>query len=226
LSLCSSSRIFFRIVPYWYGYVFIIPVVLLAAYVFFEWLPSRNVYGRGTANAWLGVFGAIAVSGLVLAHQNYAHVFPVETPRGVYFDTSEARATAYEALLEHLKRRGARELVVLPEGVALNYLSAIPTPLWQYSFTPIDVVGREERYVNELAARRPQFIVLQPRDMTDFGYRTFGDDYGRNIMEWLRANYAIEARFGPVLLLRPATKPKETPLPGSPSVQAPAPSRK
>jgi hypothetical protein len=202
VSLCASSRIYFSIVPSWYGFVFITPVVVLMVYVFFEWLPRRGVYRRELAVAWLLPFLVVAVSGLLAARAAYAHAEPVATKRGTYDDTWPERAQSVSALLRHLDRAGARELVVMPEGLAINYLAGVRTPLRRQTFTPVEIAGEEASIVAELEAKPPEYVAIVPRDVHEFGYRGFGVDYGREIVTWLRRHYVLEARFGAIVLLR------------------------
>ena len=53
LSLCATSRIFLNLTPVWYGFVFILPVLLLIVYVLFAWLPERGVYAREASLFWM-----------------------------------------------------------------------------------------------------------------------------------------------------------------------------
>jgi hypothetical protein len=207
LSLCGTSRIFLNLTPVWYGFVFILPVLLLIAYVLFEWLPERGVYSRQSALLWLPLIVAICVSGLATAHVTYDGGQRVVTPRGTYYDLSPPRAQSVGALLEHLHRGGARELVVMPEGLTLNYLAQVRTPLRYQTFTPAEIAGSERPIVEELAAKRPQYVAIVPRDLREFGSRGFGVDYGREIVAFLRANYDVEGRFGEIVLLRVRTPP-------------------
>ncbi|HKR63772.1 MAG TPA: hypothetical protein VJZ00_08570 [Thermoanaerobaculia bacterium] len=216
-SLCASSRIWLNVTPAWYGFVFVIPVVVLIVYVLFAWLPERGVYSRRASLAWAPLFVLLAASGLYAAHVSYRDAVPVTTPRGVYYDRSPERAAAMRALLPRLR---GRELVVMPEGLAINYLAKAHTPLRYQTFTPVEIIGEERAIVAELNARQPRSVLLVPRDTREFGYRGFGIDYGREIASWLRARYVVEARFGAMVLL--SSRP-ETPRPRSPSARTPAP---
>lgn len=203
LSLCGTSRIFLNVTPVWYGFVFIVPVLLLIAYVLFAWLPERGVYARESAALWLPLIIAICASGLVAAHVAYADGHRVTTARGTFYD-----ATAWhDRLLQHLRRNHARELVVMPEGLALNYLGEIPTPLRHHTFTPAEMADSEAAIVAELARKRPQYVAIVARDLSEFGNKALGVDYGREITAFLRANYDVEQRFGEIVLLRVRTRP-------------------
>jgi hypothetical protein len=207
LSLCGTSRIFLNLTPVWYGFVYILPVLLLIAYVLFAWLPERGVYAREAALLWIPLIVAICASGLVTAHRTYADGYPVATPRGMYYDVSPSRGRAVAALLEHLRRSNARELVVMPEGLGLNYLANVRTPLRHQTFTPAEIAGAEAPVVAELASKRPRYVAIVMRDVREFGSRGFGVDYGREIFAFLRANYVVEQRFGEIVLLRVRTRP-------------------
>jgi hypothetical protein len=207
LSLCGTSRIFLNLTPVWYGFVFMLPVLLLIVYVLFAWLPERGVYAREDTAFWLPVIMGICTSGLVAAHVSYAEGYRVTTQRGTYYDVSPLRGQSVAALLEHLRRVEARELVVMPEGLGLNYLAKVPTPLRYQTFTPVEIAGAEGPIVAELAAKRPQYVAIVPRDVREFGYAGLGVDYGREIIAFLRANYTVEQRFGEIVLLRVRTRP-------------------
>jgi len=202
ISLCASSRIYLNITPAWYGFVFMIPVVVLMVYVFFEWLPRRGLYSRATAAAWALPFVLVAASGLLAAHAAYSEGEPVTTKRGAYVDRLPQRAAAMQLLLQHLERVHARELVVMPEGLTINYLASVRTRMRYQTFTPVEIAGDEQAVIADLDAKRPRYVLIVPRDVREFGYRGFGLDYGQAIVAWLRARYTVEARFGAMVLLR------------------------
>jgi hypothetical protein len=207
LSLCGTSRIFLNLAPVWYGFVFILPVLLLIVYVLFAWLPGRGVYARQAALLWLPLLIAICVTGLAAARVTYADGHRVTTARGTYYDVSPTRGRAVAALLEHLRRVEARELVVMPEGLSLNYLAKVPTPLRYQTFTPVEIADAEAPIVAELAVKRPRYVAIVSRDLREFGSAGLGVDYGREITAFLRANYDVERRFGGIVLLRVRTLP-------------------
>jgi hypothetical protein len=202
LSLCASSRIVLEILPAWYGFVLILPTLVLIAYVLVAWLPERKIYSRRAALGWLPLFALLSASALFSAHRLYEEAHAAATLRGIYYDVSAERAASVSALIRHLQDRGARELVVFPEGLGINYLARVRTPLRHHTFTPVEIVGRESEILAELERTRPEYVAIVPRDVREFGYRGFGDDYGREIVDWIRAEYALDAQFGNTVLLR------------------------
>ena len=193
-SLCASSRIYLNLAPYWYGIVFTLPLYLLIVYVLFEWLPSRNVYSRRTALLWVPLFVITAAGALLSAHRVYAtRNYEVATSRGSYRDQA-ARGSAIDGLLRELERSKPRSMVVMPEGLTINYLARIPTPIREHTFTPAesDSPRVEEEILRDLNAHPPEAVVLVTRDVREFGSKGFGIDYNQRVLEWVRTRYRVD----------------------------------
>ncbi len=79
-------------------------------------------------------------------------------------------------------------LLVLPEGVMINYLTRHERPMPEF-------VSDEEDYIRQLGRTRPDYVIYIWGDQRDGGIRRFGDpgQPGEKIVNWLRENYAIEA---------------------------------
>lgn len=193
-SLCASSRIYLNLAPYWYGIVFTLPLYLLIVYVLFEWLPSRNVYSRRAALLWIPLFALTAAGALLSAHRMYAtRDYPVASARGTYRD-QHGRGSVIERLLRELERSPPASMVVMPEGLTLNYLARIPTPIRQHTFTPAESASArvEAEILRELNAQPPDAVVLVTRDVREFGSQGFGIDYNQRVLEWVRTRYRID----------------------------------
>jgi len=204
-TLCASSRVILNLTPVWYGFVLIVPLYALAAYVLFARLPRDGVYSERASRAWLAAFAGAALHSLVLAHGAYAKkTFPIETPRGTIYDVNRDRA----AIFNELGKSGVRSLVVIPEGLVLNYLFEIPTPLAVYTFTPPEAADprAEAAIIREIETKRPEWIAVLPRDMREFGSRGFGIDYDQNLRRVIEQRYAPARRWArpgfSVLLLK------------------------
>ncbi|MGA7614757.1 MAG: hypothetical protein WBX15_06185 [Thermoanaerobaculia bacterium] len=210
VSLATAIRIIFFLGPWWYGFVLIIPTYLLIAYVLFHYLPRMKIYSEGAAKLWVLFFALLAINGLARALPAWAAKSePVNSRMGTYYDYPY-RAVPIEQFLRWMENRPAGEtLVVMPEGLTLNYLSGHPTNLSYQTFTPIEIADPEieKRIVDELRQRRPDLVALVTRDVREFGYRGFGIDYGRPVIEFLRREYrpvgtASSPRFRILVLQR------------------------
>jgi hypothetical protein len=78
-------------------------------------------------------------------------------------------------------------LLVLPEGVMINYLSRHERPMPEFQ-------SDEDEYIKQLNRVRPDYVIRIWGDQRDNGIPRFGDpgQPGEKIVQWLRENYAIE----------------------------------
>ncbi|HKO02169.1 MAG TPA: hypothetical protein VJ032_10770, partial [Thermoanaerobaculia bacterium] len=129
-------------------------------------------------------------------------------PRGTFYDVNASRAAA----INELASIGLPSLVVMPEGLTINYLLEIPTPLRYYTFTPPEAADprAEEAILRDFEAKQPEWIAFVPRDLSEFGSRGFGVDYDQRIMAYLRAHYSRSSaeRHGWIVLLRKLELPR------------------
>jgi hypothetical protein len=97
-------------------------------------------------------------------------------------------------------------LLVLPEGVMINYLSRHVRPL-------PDNYSDEDSYVKQLARTPPDYVIFISRDLREHKIAQYGapGQLGEKILPWLRENYALEAsqpgRAKGATLLRRKTLP-------------------
>ena len=88
-------------------------------------------------------------------------------------------------------------LVVLPEGVIVNYLTRRPNPTRQLNFLPPEVLMfGEDRMLRDLEARPPDYVVLVQRDTREYGLPLFGTDYASSLSAWVREAYEPVAQVG------------------------------
>ncbi|HEV7922075.1 MAG TPA: hypothetical protein VGR02_14910 [Thermoanaerobaculia bacterium] len=196
LSLVSTARVYLNLSPAWYGFVFTVPALVLIVYTLFEWLPAQGFYSKPFALLWLPAL--ILISGRYLYEQREAYALKTEriaTGRGVLYDANRDRARALNEALPLL--RGAQSLAVFPEGLTLNYLAGVKTPLTFHTFIPPETADPrvEQRILAELQSRPPEYVAIVTREVREFGYRGFAIDYDQRIGGQLRQDYQPVARW-------------------------------
>jgi hypothetical protein len=81
-------------------------------------------------------------------------------------------------------------LLVLPEGVMLDYLSRRRAPTKHLNYMPPETIHfGEAAMLAELQASPPDAVVLVHKDTREYGLPLFGRDYGVEILRWIRARY-------------------------------------
>lgn len=184
-SIASTLRIWFNVSPGWYGFTLVAPVFVLMAAVLFE--------RKRLAAVWLIPIVAICGRALWEQHQRFeAKIYPIASARGTFFDANRDRAAILSLFLQHVH---GGTLVVIPEGITLDYLAGAKTTLTYHTLTPVEIEEPhvEAAILRELVTHSPDRIAIVDRDVREFGYRAFGLDYGRELARWIYARYAVEA---------------------------------
>jgi hypothetical protein len=206
--LLSALRIPLGDEPLWYGFYLCAPVYLFAVYGLAVRLP-RMLPAPKVTTAALAV-----VAALVLVRFEFAMWYGFEpgggyrdmtsrlaTAKGVMRDAATGRAEAIGQFLDYMTRTGggdtASGMVVIPEGLTLNYFAGIRNPTAYYLFIPPEMQppSVEERMIAELAATRPRYVVWNARDVREYGAAQIGQDYAKAMWNWLAQNYQIEKEF-------------------------------
>jgi hypothetical protein len=97
------------------------------------------------------------------------------------------------------RQNNVHSLLVLPEGVMLNYLTRIPNSIPYYFFAPFVLAyGRMDDILLRLNATPPDRILVISRDMREFGVGRFGDspEHGQKLIEYIVQNYEAINSFG------------------------------
>jgi len=191
-----------------YGFVLALPAALLVVVLVLYHLPRllEARYGGGQAFrrlAWGGVVVSVGFW-LVLSGLCYqAKTVPVGRggdailtypERWAPRDYGLAQAVGY---LERHTAPGAT-LVVLPEGILVNYLARRLNPTPYVSFMPPEVaIAGEDTMLAALEQGRPDYVLLVHRRLPEYGYLPYGwGDFSPSILAWLDREYEIVAQFG------------------------------
>jgi hypothetical protein len=88
-------------------------------------------------------------------------------------------------------------LLVLPEGVMVNYLTRRVNPTRHLNFVPPEIlIFGEERILEDLRAQPPDYVVVVHRETGEYGLPLFGTHYAPRLLEWARESYQPVARVG------------------------------
>jgi len=90
-------------------------------------------------------------------------------------------------------------LLVIPEGISLNYWTRRRHPLRIIDLLPATLKLNRRDVVAELAERPPDTVVLITRpNMEEFGVKRYGQDEasGKAILDWVSRNYTLAAQDG------------------------------
>ena len=112
---------------------------------------------------------------------------------------ADDRGGAVSWALKEIKQRLAADqtLVVVPEGVMINYLTRRENPTPYINFMPPEAILFTERSIlASFRERRPDYVLVVHKDTAEYGFHFFGRDYGQQIMAWIDRNYRLVASIG------------------------------
>ncbi len=164
-------------------------------------LPGSWRASRAAGAAAAGLAAGLALTALGFGHRFYAEkTFPVGAggDRLMCTPSEGQQAAGIIARLDGCAPPGA-SLLVVPEGVIINYLTRRPNPTPHINFVPLEMaLAGEERIVADLARKPPDFVVLAASATPlIYGFERFGvPGYGERIAGFIRHAY-VPAPCGP-----------------------------
>jgi hypothetical protein len=192
-----------------YGFTLAMPATLLCAVLGIACLPAwlRARGGSGEVARALALAAALGFAGFwwQRADRLYARVdFPIGRGGDAIYAPDPSVHPRSRVVAETLAWLESHEpadstLLVMPEGITLNYWLRRKNPTRFDLFLPTEIAAfGEARMLRDLEQHPPDTIVLMHRLSQEFGVGAFGRDprNGRALVEWVRAHYGRVARFG------------------------------
>jgi hypothetical protein len=203
LALVLPLKIMLAMGPLHYGFALTLPGAMILIIAALNWIPSA-----ATAAGWHGsllrfwVLGICIVLAALQAGQISDRLERWTGTVGYGSDqlrTDSIRATALgramEVARENLPDDGT--LLVLPEGVSINYFLRTPTPTPFLNFMPPEILHYgDERIAREMASSPPDLVLVVHKDLSEYGVGQFGDGYGTALMVWVRDGYEPIEQIG------------------------------
>ncbi len=203
---------------YHYGFALAMPATLVLIAALLSWAPTLITRAGGEGRALRAFAAGVLVAGLGahLGHMQrvLAHQTNLLGDGGDAFYGDDRVPPLAELLGQIRQRVGPNQtLVLLPEGVMLNYLSRRESSISYVQFSPVVMMlWGEARIQQAFEASPPDFVAIVHRDNQHEGARFFGRDYARAFLGRVQESYhpvwqtgappLRDGRFGLVLLER------------------------
>jgi hypothetical protein len=194
-------RILLTASTFHYGFVLAAPGTLVLAVAMFDWLPAgmgaparRPVYaGAALGAAILWVLVSLALSGASYGERKY----PIGSGSDRFL--GDRRCQFVASALEELRHRmnPGETLIVLPEGIMINYLARMESPVPFDCYLPAVLqMFDERRIVARFDADPPDYVILFHRNTAEYGVPVFGRDYAKDLYSWVVGHYRPLAVYG------------------------------
>jgi hypothetical protein len=199
ISLLARMLLNGRIYQFGFYQASLTGALLVAALL--EDVPAR--LGRrpfAAATAALGLAAGLAVGVGLLVDQNRRTHALITEPMGQGRD--QFRVLREDVLWTNPLLAGVTDqmmslppgqtLVCLPEGLMINYLARMRSPLPHFFYySVVTEGGRERRVVDRLQQSPPDWVLVVPRGLEEYGITRYGErpGAGAEILAWVRTHY-------------------------------------
>jgi len=188
-----------------YGFYILVPSLLIYYIFFLKMIPERLnllISKRFFTLSFIFLFTLFIISHFNVSKLCYdARTLRVDTNRGNLCVFNNDREQRYGELIEFLRNDTGKEetVMVIPQGIAINFLSERKNPFRYYSYLPIDIAQKDiaDKIISDMEQKEVDYVVFTQKSTAEFGYPVFGRDYGRVIFEYITKNYILYKQFGP-----------------------------
>ena len=170
-ALIVSIKVFFALTIQSYG-VYFLPFALIA----FGILTPKKIrlYYGTLLIIWSVIIGFQNCNSL--CNKDFSELYKTAD----YISTTSDKSTA----------------AVYPEGLGVNFLSKRQSDSKFYSLIPLYVeTFGENIIINRLNLTKPEYIVINDFDTSAYYFKSFGEDYAKEIFNWIKQNYTLEKRI-------------------------------
>lgn len=200
-SLVLLTKMLFNVHLYHYGFAVSMPSTLVFISVLSYFIPKFVCRSRESAFAVKSValliifIGAASYASLSIYMYGMKNYPIADGPDRIvtYSDRLSTKGSHIRSALDAISSliKEDETMLVLPEGIMLNYLSRRISPYPYSNVMPFEIatVG-EDRILAGLKKADPDYIVLVDRNTSEFGCPDFGKGFAVKIYDWINDAYA------------------------------------
>ena len=126
--------------------------------------------------------------------------FPLETKIGtikLYKSDNELIQKINNFIKNNVKYN--ENIIVIPEGQIINLLNGKSWQFYNSTFTPLDFeTFGEKNLTNQLKKYKTDYIIIYPRDTSDYGAKEICIYYGVDFCKYIKDNYKQVKEFGDI----------------------------
>ena len=206
------AKIALRAGFYAYGFYLALPAITVTVVCLCSIIPDAlDTWRPGSLAKDFRLFATLAIGAAVAPHVGISNrMYATKTESigegGDRFYVSEAGSMP--GAVQGLRFRDALRVLgnslkpgetvaVVPEGVMLNYLLRVESPLRVVTLMPPEVLTFGES-TEPLRTSPPTYVVYVHKDTGEYGYPLFGTStrYGEQTMAWITTHYSVVQTFG------------------------------
>lgn len=194
-ALVASLKTFFALNIFVYG-SYVIPLLLVSIIVFFT-VGFKRLFNNEFLNNAIKhsitillcafIFYLAFIQSFSLSQKNAL----LKTAKGNIYEDSSI-VSAYTDLIDFIdtKTKKSDKVIILPETPLVNFLTDRDSDNYYNSLIPIYVEAfGEKNIINHFRESKPEYIVFNNRDSSDYGARYICRDYALGFCSFVKDNY-------------------------------------
>lgn len=190
-ALCVSIKFFWGLLEGSYG-TYVLGILLTAFFaLFFRYVPQKY---EKTAGIFILIYSVLITMSYSLFSAGLQFKQIVTQPILVRKDLAQSTTE----LLDYIqtKTKPTDRVVVLPEGLMINFLAKRPSDDWYNSLIPlyIEVFG-EDKIIEHFKETQPEYIIFNNQTTKDYGFSYICKDYALEFCSFVNQNYTQAAVF-------------------------------
>lgn len=210
-SFLLTARIVLRVSAAHYGFYLLVPGLVSYYLFFYNIIPGifQNFTKNGLYYLCISVLFILLLVNHFASYQPiYEHrTLEIKGERGSIKYLNNLMGIRYKELIEFLINTAGPDetLVVMPEGVDINFFTGLDNPISSYIFRlpHIGQHAEQQKVISQIYNAKVDYIVIVQRDTTEFGPSSFGVDYAVELFDWIKDNYEVIKIFGPMPFTTP-----------------------
>lgn len=122
----------------------------------------------------------------------------LKTPKGNIYGSFDT-ISAYSGLIDFIntKTKKTDKIVILPETPFVNFITDRDSDSYYDSLIPLYVEAfGEDNIIKHFKETKPEYIVINNRDTSDYGYRYMCKDYALKFCSFVKQDYSSVKIFG------------------------------
>lgn len=129
--------------------------------------------------------------GLRLVHfGQYPHT--VSSARGTFYTRDAGLARAFNQTIDAVEASGATSVLVVPEGLVLNFLTATRSPGRETDFLPgsLPTPKAEQDFLEHMRADPPELIIYVERPLPEWQYQSYAE-FNPLVYRWITQQHRM-----------------------------------
>ena len=190
-AILFSTKVFWGLITENYGAFFISYLLIAFLALISDIFKDKNINYKAIGLYILLVAGVLSYRNLSIIN---VKSYLIQTPRGKIYTTLQMGSASGELMdyiIKNTKKKD--EIVILPEGVMINFLTGRKSDNFYTSLIPLYVeVFGDENLIKHFSETKPEYIIFNNYNTNEYYFPYICQDYAVSFCNFVAKNYIQE----------------------------------